>query len=162
MTSDYIALEDWVGDELYEEYIDFVIAGTKEAKAIASYRTGKMVNSVRIRKVSDGFEVISDRSVLKSYGGKSYYTYVYAKLGYPASRIDPFHFIKQGFENVADIEVTYRNGKWRAVNPSNRRGSGTSYLGKENIAFVQGLKRKYKSQAERRTGPARLLFSKYK
>ena len=52
-----IDIHNFKGTELVEEFIDFVMTGTLEAKAIASKDTGLMVKSVKIRKVPDGFEV---------------------------------------------------------------------------------------------------------
>ena len=157
-----IEIKDWKGHELMDDYLDFIVTGTVEAKAIASKVTGRMVNSVIMRKTSGGYEVVADKNLFNSYKGQKpnkYYAYTYAVVGY--TRYSAFHFIHEAFETVADGEHIFKYGRWSAKKPSGRNGSGTTYLGNENRAFIQDQKESWRAKAERTTGPNRLLFSKY-
>ena len=157
-----IEIKDWEGHELMDDYLDFIVTGTVEAKAIASKVTGRMVNSVLMKETSGDYEVVVDKTLFNSYSGHKpdkYYPYTYAVKGYP--RWDAFHFIYESFETVADGEYKFKHGRWTAKNPSNRNGSGTAYLGNENRAFIQDQRASWRRKLERDTGPNRLLFSKY-
>lgn len=126
-----IDIHNFKGTELVEEFTDFVITGALEAKAIASKDTGRMVGSVNIKKVPDGFMVYSDSShfIPKSKGGDGYYTRVYVEKGYPP-KWGPFDFFYEGFMNIGEGELvkgstlgyTARNNRW------GRRGSGSASL----------------------------------
>ena len=133
-----INILDWQGDELLQDYADFVLTGTAEAKAIASKRTGAMVESVVIKRTATGFLISIPPSVLRKNrrdGKRNYYPYTYAVRGYKKGP-QAFHFIKEGFENVAEGDHKLRGVIWSALKPSNKRGSGISHIGSGNKAVV--------------------------
>lgn len=141
-------IHDWKGTEFVEEFTDFVLTGTLEAKAIASKQTGRMVNSVKIRKVSDGFEVYSDRNDFPptKRGKVRYYTKVYVEKGYPP-KWGPFDFIYDGFMNIGEGELVKGGvGMYSAKHPSGRRGSGTAILTQGDKSAVTA----YRERAESR------------
>lgn len=132
-----IDIHNFKGTELVDEFTDFVMTGTLEAKAIASRQTGRMINSVKIRKVPGGFEVYSDRKDFPptSRGKVRYYTKVYVEKGYP--NWEPFDFIYQGFMNIGEGELVKGGvGMYSAKHPSGRRGSGSSSLSGSDRASV--------------------------
>lgn len=140
-------IHDWKGTEFVDEFTDFVLTGTLEAKAIASKQTGRMVGSVKIRKVSDGFEVYSDRKDFPptKRGKVRYYTKVYVEEGYPT--LPPFDFLMQGFVNIGDGELVKGGvGQYSARVPSGRRGSGTAILTQGDKSAVTA----YRERAENR------------
>lgn len=140
-------IHDWKGTEFVDEFTDFVLTGTLEAKAIASKQTGRMVGSVKIRKVSDGFEVYSDRKDFPptKRGKVRYYTKVYVEKGYPT--LPPFDFLMQGFVNIGDGELVKGGvGQYSARVPSGRRGSGTAILTQGDKSAVTA----YRERAENR------------
>lgn len=140
-------IHDWKGTEFVDEFTDFVLTGTLEAKAIASKQTGRMVSSVKIRKVSDGFEVYSDRNDFPptKRGKVRYYTKVYVEKGYPT--LPPFDFLMQGFVNIGDGELVKGGvGQYSAKHPSGRRGSGTAILTQSDKSAVTA----YRERAESR------------
>lgn len=140
-------IHDWKGTEFVDEFTDFVLTGTLEAKAIASKQTGRMVNSVKIRKVSDGFEVYSDRNDFPptKRGKVRYYTKVYVEKGYPT--LPAFDFLMQGFLNIGDGELVKGGvGQYSARVPSGRRGSGTAILTQGDKSVVTA----YRERAESR------------
>lgn len=140
-------IHDWKGTEFVEEFTDFVLTGTLEAKAIASRQTGRMVNSVKIRKVRDGFEVYSDRNDFPptKRGKVRYYTKVYVEKGYP--NYPPFDFLMEGFQNVGEGELVKGGvGQYSAKVPSGRRGSGTAILTQGDKSAVTA----YRERAENR------------
>lgn len=140
-------IHGWKGTEFVDEFTDFVLTGTLEAKAIASKQTGRMVGSVKIRKVSDGFEVYSDRKDFPptKRGKVRYYTKVYVEKGYPT--LPPFDFLMQGFVNIGDGELVKGGvGQYSARVPSGRRGSGTAILTQGDKSAVTA----YRERAENR------------
>lgn len=144
-----INILDWQGDELLQDYADFVLTGTAEAKAIASKRTGAMAESVVIKRTATGFLVSIPPSVLRKNrrdGKRNYYPYTYAKTGYKKGP-DAFDFLPIGFETVADGDHKLRGVVWSALKPSNKRGSGISHIGSGNKAVVDSyVSRKGKSR----------------
>ena len=144
-----INILDWQGDELLQDYADFVLTGTAEAKAIASKRTGAMVESVVIKRTATGFLVSIPPSVLRKNrrdGKRNYYPYTYAKTGYKRGP-DAFDFLPIGFETVADGDHKLRGVVWSALKPSSKRGSGISHIGSGNKAVVDSyVNRKGKSR----------------
>ena len=62
-----IEIKDWEGHELMDDYLDFIVTGTVEAKAIASKVTGRMVNSVLMKETSGDYEVVVDKTLFNSY-----------------------------------------------------------------------------------------------
>ena len=144
-----INILDWQGDELLQDYADFVLTGTAEAKAIASKRTGAMAESVVIKRTATGFLVSIPPSVLRKNrrdGKRNYYPYTYAKTGYKKGP-DAFDFLFIGFETVADGDHKLRGVVWSALKPSNKRGSGISHIGSGNKAVVDSyVSRKGKSR----------------
>lgn len=140
-------IHDWKGTEFVDEFTNFVLTGTLEAKAIASKQTGRMVSSVKIRKVSDGFEVYSDRKDFPptKRGKVRYYTKVYVEKGYPT--LPAFDFLMQGFLNIGDGELVKGGvGQYSARVPSGRRGSGTAILTQGDKSAVTT----YRERAESR------------
>lgn len=122
-----IDILDWKGDELIEEYVDYVRTGVAEARAIASIKTGAMVNSVRVQSKRDGFDVTVPKSVLATNrrdNGSNYYPYQYSELGYRKSEALPF--LEVAWEHIGDDDSVGNRRVWRALKPSNRNGSGTS------------------------------------
>ena len=144
-----IDILDWQGDELLQDYADFVLTGTAEAKAIASKRTGAMVESVVIKRTATGFLVSIPPSVLRKNrrdGKRNYYPYTYAETGYERGP-DAFDFLPVGFKTVADGDHKLRGVVWSALRPSNKRGSGISHIGSGNKAVVDSyVSRKGKSR----------------
>ena len=144
-----INILDWQGDELLQDYADFVLTGTAEDKAIASKRTGAMAESVVIKRTATGFLVSIPPSVLRKNrrdGKRNYYPYTYAKTGYKKGP-DAFDFLPIGFETVADGDHKLRGVVWSALKPSNKRGSGISHIGSGNKAVVDSyVSRKGKSR----------------
>ena len=133
-----IDIHNFKGTELVEEFTDFVMTGALEAKAIASKDTGRMVNSVKIRKVPGGFEVYSDRNDFPptSRGKVRYYTKVYVEKGYPP-KWGPFDFIYDGFMNIGEGELVKGGvGLYSAKHPSGRRVAGSSNLSGSDRASV--------------------------
>lgn len=126
MARDYIDIHKWKGNELLNEFIDFVNTGTANARAIASKDTGAMVLSVRVDKIADGYYVYSSAPVLRRLSGKKYfYTKRYVEDGYPNH--PPFDFILEGFNAISEQRIG--NGvTWRAVGSRGRNGSGSSNI----------------------------------
>lgn len=121
-----IDIHDWKGNELINEFIDYVNTGTANAKAIASQDSKSMVNSVRIEKILDGYRVIVDPSVVKRLSGKKfYYPYIYSEVGY--THHPSFRFVYEGFMNIGESRIG--NGtSWSAIGGQGRKGSGTSNI----------------------------------
>lgn len=150
-----IDIHDWKGNEFSTEFTDFVVTGMLEAKATGSVQTGRMVNSIKLKKIRDGFSVYSDRAEFPPTrkGRERYYTYVYHERGY--THIKAFPFIHQAFDTIAESDRTVnsntnRFGTYKAQRPSLRRGSGTARYTSSDIAPVkaylnsQGRKNKVK------------------
>lgn len=126
-----------------------------EAKATGSVQTGRMVRSIKMKKIADGFSVYSDRSDFPptSRGKDRYYTHVYHDKGYP--RHPAFPFIFQAFDTVGEREDLVNStsgffGIYKAIKPSGRRGAGTARYNSSDTAsareylFVQGRKNSIK------------------
>lgn len=137
-----IDLFKWKGNELIDDYCDFVVAGILEAKALGSRVTGSMVESLTTQSKSDGFEIIADRGALRLMSGQnSYYVYKYVEQGY--GRTPAFDFLTQGFENVGDDDVPHKPITWTARKPSGRRGSGSARLAHRQSWAVENYRRRY-------------------
>lgn len=150
-------IHNWKGIEFSKEFVDFTITGMLEAKATGSVQTGRMVRSIKMKKIADGFSVYSDRSDFPptSRGKDRYYTRVYHDKGYPRYPAFPFIFI--AFDTVGESEQLVDStsgffGTYKAIRPSGRRGAGTARYnssdtasGREYLA-VQGRKNTVKIQ----------------
>lgn len=144
-------IHNWKGIEFSKEFVDFTITGMLEAKATGSVQTGRMVRSIKMKKIADGFSVYSDRSDFPptARGKDRYYTRVYHDKGYPRYPAFPFIFI--AFDTVGESEQLVDStsgfyGTYKAMKPSGRRGAGTARYnssdtasGREYLA-VQGRK----------------------
>ena len=97
-------IHNWKGIEFSKEFVDFTVTGMLEAKATGSVQTGRMVRSIKMKKILDGFSVYSDRSDFPPTrrGKDRYYTHVYHERGYPRYPAFPFIFI--AFDTVGESE----------------------------------------------------------
>lgn len=146
-----IDIHDWKGIEFAKEFVDFTVTGMLEAKAIGSVRTGRMVRSIKMKKIGDGFSVYADRNDYPptKRGKERYYVNTYMFKGY---KYNPkFPFIFTAFDTVGDSENLVNStsgfyGIYKAQRPSGRRGSGTAhYTSKDtapgiNYLYAQGSK----------------------
>lgn len=144
-------IHNWKGIEFSKEFVDFTITGMLEAKATGSVQTGRMVRSIKMKKIADGFSVYSDRSDFPptARGKDRYYTRVYHDKGYPRYPAFPFIFI--AFDTVGERDQLVDStsgffGTYKAIRPSGRRGAGVARYnssdtasGREYLA-VQGRK----------------------
>lgn len=144
-------IHNWKGIEFSKEFVDFTITGMLEAKATGSVQTGRMVRSIKMKKIADGFSVYSDRSDFPptARGKDRYYTRVYHDKGYPRYPAFPFIFI--AFDTVGESEQLVDStsgfyGTYKAMKPSGRRGAGTARYNSSDTASgrqylaVQGRK----------------------
>lgn len=136
-----IDIHKWKGNEFSTEFTDFVVTGMLEAKATGSVQTGRMVNSIKLKKIRDGFSVYSDRADFPptSRGKARYYTYVYHEKGYPT--IGAFPFIHQAFDTIGDSDNLVNSnrgvyGAYKAHRPSGRRGAGVSTISSSDLSAV--------------------------
>lgn len=152
-----IDIHNWKGNEFSTEFTDFVVTGMLEAKATGSVQTGRMVNSIKLKKIRDGFSVYSDRADFPptSRGKSRYYTYVYHEIGYAPKGPGAFPFIHQAFGTIGDSDNLVNSnrgvyGAYKARRPSGRRGAGVSTISSSDLAPVnaylgrQGRKNKVK------------------
>lgn len=136
--------------------MDFTVTGMLEAKATGSVQTGRMVRSIKMKKIADGFTVYSDRSDFPptSIGKDRYYTRIYHDKGYPPKH-PPFPFIFEAFDTVGEREDLVNStsgffGIYKAIKPSGRRGAGTARYNSSDTAsareylFTQGRKNSIK------------------
>lgn len=144
-------IHNWKGIEFSKEFVDFTITGMLEAKATGSVQTGRMVRSVKMRKILDGFSVYADRNEYPptSMGRDRYYVNTYMFRGY---KYHPkFPFIFTAFDTVGDSEQLVDStsgfyGTYKAMRPSGRRGAGTARYNSSDTASgrqylaVQGRK----------------------
>lgn len=144
-------IHNWKGIEFSKEFVDFTITGMLEAKATGSVQTGRMVRSVKMRKILDGFSVYADRNEYPptSRGRDRYYVNTYMFRGY---KYHPkFPFIFTAFDTVGDSEQLVDStsgfyGIYKAMGPSGRRGAGTARYNSSDTASgrqylaVQGRK----------------------
>ena len=144
-------IHNWKGIEFSKEFVDFTITGMLEAKATGSVQTGRMVRSVKMRKILDGFSVYADRNEYPptSRGRDRYYVNTYMFKGY---KYHPkFPFIFTAFDTVGDSEQLVDStsgfyGTYKAMIPSGRRGAGTARYNSSDTASgrqylaVQGRK----------------------
>lgn len=144
-------IHNWKGIEFSKEFVDFTITGMLEAKATGSVQTGRMVRSVKMRKILDGFSVYADRNEYPptSRGRDRYYVNTYMFRGY---KYHPkFPFIFTAFDTVGDSEQLVDStsgfyGTYKAMRPSGRRGAGTARYNSSDTASgrqylaVQGRK----------------------
>lgn len=144
-------IHNWKGIEFSKEFVDFTITGMLEAKATGSVQTGRMVRSVKMRKILDGFSVYADRNEYPptSRGRDRYYVNTYMFKGY---KYHPkFPFIFTAFDTVGDSEQLVDStsgfyGTYKAMMPSGRRGAGTARYNSSDTASgrqylaVQGRK----------------------
>ena len=144
-------IHNWKGIEFSKEFVDFTITGMLEAKATGSVQTGRMVRSVKMRKILDGFSVYADRNEYPttSRGRDRYYVNTYMFRGY---KYHPkFPFIFTAFDTVGDSEQLVDStsgfyGTYKAMIPSGRRGAGTARYNSSDTAIgrqylaVQGRK----------------------
>lgn len=144
-------IHNWKGIEFSKEFVDFTITGMLEAKATGSVQTGRMVRSVKMRKILDGFSVYADRNEYPptSRGRDRYYVNTYMFRGY---KYNPkFPFIFTAFDTVGDSEQLVDStsgfyGTYKAMRPSGRRGAGTARYNSSDTASgrhylaVQGRK----------------------
>ena len=106
-----IDIHDWKGIEFAKEFVDFTVTGMLEAKATGSVRTGRMVRSVKMRKIADGFSLYADRNDYPptKRGKERYYVNTYMFKGY---RYNPaFPFIFTAFDTVGDSENLVDQGE---------------------------------------------------
>ena len=134
-------IHNWKGIEFSKEFVDFTVTGMLEAKATGSVQTGRMVRSIKMKKIADGFTVYSDRSDFPPTrrGKDRYYTHVYHNRGYPRYPAFPFIFI--AFDTVGESDKLVNStsgffGIYKALRPSGRRGSGSSNLSGSDRASV--------------------------
>lgn len=148
-------IHNWKGIEFSKEFVDFTVTGMLEAKATGSVQTGRMVRSIKMKKILDGFSVYSDRSDFPPTrrGKDRYYTHVYHERGYPRYPAFPFIFI--AFDTVGESEQLVNStsgffGIYKALRPSGRRGAGTARYNSSDTAEAreylasQGRKNKVK------------------
>lgn len=149
-------IHNWKGIEFSKEFVDFTVTGMLEAKATGSVQTGRMVRSIKMKKIADGFSVYSDQSDFPPTrrGKARYYTHVYHQRGYPP-RYSAFPFISIAFDTVGEREQLVNStsgffGIYKALRPSGRRGAGTARYNSSDTAsareylFAQGRKNKVK------------------
>lgn len=144
-------IHNWKGIEFSKEFVDFTITGMLEAKATGSVQTGRMVRSIKMKKIADGFSVYADRNEYPptSRGRNRYYVNTYMFRGY---KYHPkFPFIFTAFDTVGDSEQLVDStsgfyGTYKAMRPSGRRGAGTARYNSSDTASgrqylaVQGRK----------------------
>lgn len=149
-------IHNWKGIEFSKEFVDFTVTGMLEAKATGSVQTGRMVRSIKMKKIADGFSVYSDQSDFPPTrrGKARYYTHVYHQRGYPP-RYSAFPFIFIAFDTVGEREQLVNStsgffGIYKALRPSGRIGAGTARYNSSDTAsareylFAQGRKNKVK------------------
>lgn len=149
-------IHNWKGIEFSKEFVDFTVTGMLEAKATGSVQTGRMVRSIKMKKIGDGFTVYSDQSDFPPTrrGKARYYTHVYHQRGYPP-RYSAFPFIFIAFDTVGESEQLVNStsgffGIYKALRPSGRRGAGTARYNSSDTASAreylvsQGRKNKVK------------------
>lgn len=136
-------IHNWKGIEFSKEFVDFTVTGMLEAKATGSVQTGRMVRSIKMKRIADGFSVYSDRSDFPptSRGKERYYTYVYHERGYPP-RYSAFPFIFTAFDTVGEREQLVNStsgffGIYKAIRPSGRRGAGTARYNSSDTASAR-------------------------
>lgn len=149
-------IHNWKGIEFSKEFVDFTVTGMLEAKATGSVQTGRMVRSIKMKKIGDGFTVYSDQADFPPTrrGKARYYTHVYHQRGYPP-RYSAFPFIFIAFDTVGEREQLVNStsgffGIYKALRPSGRRGAGTARYNSSDTASAreylvsQGRKNKVK------------------
>lgn len=136
-------IHNWKGIEFSKEFVDFTVTGMLEAKATGSVQTGRMVRSIKMKKIADGFSVYSDRSDFPptSKGKERYYTHVYHQRGYPP-RYSAFPFIFIAFDTVGESDQLVNStsgffGIYKALRPSGRRGAGTARYNSSDTASAR-------------------------
>lgn len=88
------------GNELLEDYADYVKTTAMEARAIVSVKTGSLQHSTVVVEERDGFTIYSSPSLLRHYSRfGEYYAFRYSKLGY--KRWGPFPYIETAAEQIA-------------------------------------------------------------
>ena len=112
-------IHNWKGIEFSKEFVDFTVTGMLEAKATGSVQTGRMVRSIKMKKIADGFSVYSDRNQ------------------YPA-----FPFIFIAFDTVGESDQLVNStsgffGIYKALRPSGRRGAGTARYNSSDTASAR-------------------------
>lgn len=118
-----IKLSDLKGNELLEDFADYVKTGAMEARAIVSVQTGSLKKSTKITKTKNGFMVYADPAALKELSKSvDYYAYDYSVKGYV--RYPAFPYIEKAFESIGDKDSVGRAGRWTAKYKSGRNGSG--------------------------------------
>lgn len=149
-------IHNWKGIEFSKEFVDFTVTGMLEAKATGSVQTGRMVRSIKMKKIADGFTVYSDQADFPPTrrGKARYYTHVYHQRGYPP-RYSAFPFIFIAFDTVGESDLLVNStsgffGIYKALRPSGRRGAGTARYNSSDTASAreylasQGRKNKVK------------------
>lgn len=149
-------IHNWKGIEFSKEFVDFTVTGMLEAKATGSVQTGRMVRSIKMKKIGDGFTVYSDQADFPPTrrGKARYYIHVYHQRGYPP-RYSAFPFIFIAFDTVGEREQLVNStsgffGIYKALRPSGRRGAGTARYNSSDTASAreylvsQGRKNKVK------------------
>lgn len=149
-------IHNWKGIEFSKEFVDFTVTGMLEAKATGSVQTGRMVRSIKMKKIADGFTVYSDQADFPPTrrGKARYYTHVYHQRGYPP-RYSAFPFIFIAFDTVGEGDLLVNStsgffGIYKALRPSGRRGAGTARYNSSDTASAreylasQGRKNKVK------------------
>lgn len=144
-----IDIHNFKGIEFSKEFVDFTVTGMLEAKATGSVRTGRMVRSVKMRKIADGFSVYADRNEYPptKRGRDRYYVNTYMFKGY---KYHPkFPFIFTAFDTIGDSDQLVDStsgfyGTYKARRPSGRRGAGIAQYSSNDTAsgrqylFAQG------------------------
>lgn len=136
-------IHNWKGIEFSKEFVDFTVTGMLEAKATGSVQTGRMVRSIKMKKIGDGFTVYSDQADFPPTrrGKARYYTHVYHQRGYPP-RYSAFPFIFLAFDTVGEREQLVNStsgffGIYKALRPSGRRGAGTARYNSSDTASAR-------------------------
>lgn len=136
-------IHNWKGIEFSKEFVDFTVTGMLEAKATGSVQTGRMVRSIKMKKIGDGFTVYSDQADFPPTrrGKARYYTHVYHQRGYPP-RYSAFPFIFIAFDTVGEREQLVNStsgffGIYKALRPSGRRGAGTARYNSSDTASAR-------------------------
>lgn len=136
-------IHNWKGIEFSKEFVDFTVTGMLEAKATGSVQTGRMVRSIKMKKIGDGFTVYSDQSDFPPTrrGKARYYTHVYHQRGYPP-RYSAFPFIFIAFDTVGESDQLVNStsgffGIYKALRPSGRRGAGTARYNSSDTASAR-------------------------
>ena len=136
-------IHNWKGIEFSKEFVDFTVTGMLEAKATGSVQTGRMVRSIKMKKIADGFTVYSDQADFPPTrrGKARYYTRVYHQRGYPP-RYSAFPFIFIAFDTVGEREQLVNStsgffGIYKALRPSGRRGAGTARYNSSDTASAR-------------------------